>query len=149
MSEKVLISNRKAYHDYHIGDKIEAGIALVGTEVKSLRASKANLTDGWVEIGDHGIFLCDIFINHYSHGNIQNHEETRKRPLLLNKREIVKLQRAIEEKGMTIVPTKIYLKGRHIKVEIAPAKGKKNYDKRESQKKKDADRDIQRVMKNQ
>jgi SsrA-binding protein len=146
MSVKVLVTNRKAYHDYNIGDKFEAGIVLQGTEVKSLRASKANLMDGWIDISDGQATLCDISISQYSYGNIMNHEEKRPRRLLLSKLEIIRLQEKIHEKGFTIIPLKIYFKGRYIKVEVALAKGKKLYDKRESEKKKQANRDIERAL---
>ncbi|MDA9951263.1 SsrA-binding protein SmpB [Oligoflexaceae bacterium] len=146
MGIKVLVSNRKAFHDYMIGDKFEAGLSLTGTEIKSLRQGKANLTDGWVELTDSGPYLKDIHISHYSHGNLQNHDETRPRPLLLSKIEISKIRQKMEQKGFTVVPLKIYMKNRWAKCEIALAKGKKQYDKRESDKKKQADRDISRAM---
>ena len=147
MSIKVLASNRKAFHNYHISDKFEAGVALTGPEVKSLRAGKANLTDGWVDIDGWSITLKDVHISPYSHGNRENPPEKRDRQLLMHKREIAKLGREINEKGLTVVPTKIYFKGRYIKVEIALAKGKKQFDKRESAKKQDANRAMARAMK--
>jgi SsrA-binding protein len=144
---KIIASNRKAYHEYTIGESWEAGIALTGTEVKSLRAGKCNLTDGWVDIDGFTATLRDVHIGHYSHGNIMNHDEKRPRQLLLNKKEISKIQRAIEAQGMTCVSTKIYLRGQRVKVEIAIAKGKKLHDKRDSSKERDANRSIQRAMK--
>jgi SsrA-binding protein len=147
MGIKVLVTNRKAFHDYEIGEKFEAGVSLTGTEVKSLRQAKANLTDGWVELGDDGAMLCEVQISQYSHGNIMNHEEKRPRRLLLKKSELRKLQQKVYEKGFTVIPIKIYLKERWMKVEIALARGKKQHDKRESDKVKTANRDIARAMK--
>ena len=147
MGIKVLVSNKKAFHDYEILEKFEAGISLVGTEVKSLRAGKANLTDGWVDItNDVEAILNDISISHYSHGNIMNHDEKRARKLLMNKKEIIKLSHKVHSKGLTIVPLKIYFKGRYIKVEVGLGRGKKLHDKRESAKKKDANLQIQRAI---
>lgn len=144
---KIIASNRKAYHEYTIGDSWEAGIALSGTEVKSLRAGKCNLTDGWVDITGFIAMLREVRISPYSHGNIANHFETRPRQLLLNKKEIAKIQRATEAQGMTCVATKIYFRGQRVKVEIALAKGKKLHDKRESSKERDANRTMQRALK--
>lgn len=148
MGIKIISKNRKAFHNYEIGDKLEAGIELQGTEVKALRATKVNLGDGWVDITNNGeAILKEVHIGHYEFGNRMNHEETRPRRLLLNKREIIKLSRAVHEKGFSIVPTKIYFKGRYIKVEIGLGRGKKNFDKRESAKKKDAGREMARALK--
>jgi len=144
---KIIASNRRAYHDYSIGESWEAGIALQGTEVKSLRAGKCNLTDGWVDIDEFVATLRDVHISHYSHGNIMNHDEKRPRQLLLKKKEIAKIQRAIEAEGMTCVATKIYLRGQRVKVEIALAKGKKLHDKRESSREREANRSMQRALK--
>jgi SsrA-binding protein len=147
MSIKILSTNNRAFHEYFIGDKLEAGIELTGTEVKAARTGKVNLGDGWVEITEAGeAFLRGAHISKYSHGNQMNHEETRTRRLLLNKREIAKLAEKIEEKGLTVVPLKMYFKDQYIKVEIGVAKGKKLHDKRDTAKQKDADRDIQRAM---
>lgn len=146
MGIKVLVTNRKAFHDYTISDKVEAGIVLQGTEVKSLRAAKANLTDGWVNFHDGEAFLCDVHISHYSFGNRENHEEKRTRKLLLHQRELRRLEQKTAEKGFAIIPLKIYFKGRFIKVELALAKGKKHYDKREADKEKQAHRDIHRAL---
>ena len=145
---KVIDSNKKAFHNYEIGEKWEAGIALTGTEVKALRDGRVNLGDGWVNITeDLQAILMDVHIGHYSHGNYMNHEERRERRLLLHQSEIVRLARNINEKGLSVVPIKIYFKNSFIKVEIAVGKGKKSYDKRESSKTKDANREIARVMK--
>jgi len=144
---KIIASNRRAYHDFTIGESWEAGIALTGTEVKSLRAGKCNLTDGWVDIDEFVATLRDVHISHYTHGNIMNHDEKRPRQLLLSKKEISKIQRAIEAEGMTCVATKIYLRGQRVKVEIALAKGKKLHDKRASTKEREANRSMQRALK--
>lgn len=148
MGIKIISKNRKAFHNYEVGDRWEAGISLVGTEVKALRATKVNLGDGWVDITQDGVpILKDVHIGHYDFGNRANHLERRERPLLLNKNEINKLSRAVSEKGLSIVPLKIYFKGRYIKVEIGLGKGKKSFDKRESAKKKDAGREMSRALK--
>jgi len=144
---KIIASNRRAYHEYTIGESWEAGIALTGTEVKSLRAGKCNLSDGWVDIDEYVATLRDVHISPYTHGNIMNHVEKRPRQLLLNKKEIAKIQRAIEAQGMTCVATKIYLRGQRVKVEIAVAKGKKLHDKRETSKEREANRSMQRALK--
>ncbi len=147
---KVLGSNKKAFHEYSITDTWEAGIALQGTEVKALRDGKVNLGDGWVDITPGGqAILRDVHIGHYSHGNIMNHLERRSRVLLLHRREIDKLTRSLREKGFSLIPLKIYFKGRFIKIEVGLGKGKKAYDKRDSSKEKDAKREIDRVMKGQ
>jgi SsrA-binding protein len=144
---KIIASNRKAYHDFSISDTWEAGIALSGTEVKSLRSGKCNLSDGWVAVDGWVVILKEIHISPYSHGNIMNHIEKRPRQLLLNKKEIAKISRAIESQGMTCVPTKIYFRGQRVKVEIALAKGKKLHDKRDATKTREANRNIARAMK--
>jgi SsrA-binding protein len=144
---KIIASNRKAFHEYTVGESWEAGIALTGTEVKSLRSGKCNLSDGWVDINGFVATLRDVHISPYSHGNIANHMETRPRQLLLNKKEISKIQRGIESQGMTCVATKIYFRGQRVKVEIAVAKGKKAYDKRESTKEREANRSMARALK--
>lgn len=145
---KVISSNKKAFHNFEIGEKWEAGIALTGTEVKALRDGRVNLSDGWVDItGDLQAILMEVHIGHYSHGNIMNHAERRERRLLLHHKELVKLSRQAHERGLSIVPTKIYFRGSFVKLEIALGRGKKSYDKRESAKTKDANREISRAMK--
>lgn len=147
MGIKVVANNKKAFHNYNIGDRWEAGMELMGTEVKAIRAGKVNLSDGWVDLTANGeAILNEIHISKYSHGNQMNHDEKRPRRLLLHRKEIIKLTRLVEEKGMAIVPIKIYMKGQWIKIEIAVGKGKKLHDKRESAKKKDADREISRAI---
>lgn len=147
---KVISSNRKAFHEYTISDKWEAGISLRGTEVKALRDAKINLSDGWIEISDDGeAFLHDVHIGHYTHGNIMNHLERRTRRLLLHRQELQRLARAVQEKGFSLLPLKIYFKGRYIKLEIGLGKGKKSYDKRDTAREKDAEREIHRALKGQ
>lgn len=143
---KIIASNKRAYHEYTISDTYEAGIALTGTEVKSLRAGKCNLSDGWVDIDEWVVTLREVHISPYSHGNIMNHPEKRARNLLLNKKEIAKISRSIAADGMTCVPTKIYFRGQRVKVEIAIAKGKKLHDKRAVAKTKEADRAMERAL---
>lgn len=145
---KIACQNRKAYHDYAIEETIEAGIQLLGTEVKSLRDGKANLNDSYVIIKDSEAFLFNCHISPYTHGNIMNHEPMRTRKLLLHKKEIERLIGKIRQKGFTLIPLKIYFKGSYAKVEIGLAKGKKTYEKREAIKERDARRTIERVMKN-
>lgn len=144
---KIVCQNRKAYHDYQIDETIEAGIMLMGTEVKSLREGKANLKDSYVIIKDSEAFLLNCHISPYSHGNIMNHDPLRTRKLLLRKDEIMKLQGKAAQKGYSLVPLKIYFKKSYAKVEIGLAKGKKQYEKREDIKKKEARREMERAMK--
>lgn len=144
---KAVATNRKAFHDYSIEDKVEAGMVLVGTEVKSLRQGKANLKDSFVLIRDGEAFLHNCHISPYTHGNIMNHEPERVRKLLLHKGELVKLQARMAQKGYSLVPLSIYFKGPRAKVELGVAKGKKQYEKRDSIKEKEARREIERVMK--
>ena len=144
---KVICQNRKAYHDYHIEETFEAGIALSGTEVKSLREGKANVKDSYVIIKDHEVFLLNCHISHYSHGNIMNHDPMRTRKLLLHRKEINRLWGKTAMRGFTLIPLKIYFKGPVAKVEIALAKGKKVFEKRETIKEKDARREIARAIK--
>ncbi len=148
MGIKVLVSNRKAFHEYTVSNQIEAGIVLTGTEVKSLRLGKGNLSDGWVNFQNGEAILMDVHISPYSHGNIMNHPEKRPRKLLMHRRELVKLESQVAEKGFAIIPLKMYFKGRCIKVELGLGKGKKHYDKRESEKTKHANRDMARALKN-
>ena len=145
--EKIVTKNRKAFHDYHIDDKYEAGISLVGTEVKSLRAGSANLKESYVIIKDGEAFLFNCHISPYSHGNLQNHEPLRTRKLLLHKKEISRLWGSISQKGYTIVPLKIYFKNGKAKVEIGLGRGKRQYEKRATIKEKEANREIERHMK--
>jgi len=142
------IKNKKAYYDYEILEKYEAGIALKGTEVKSLREGKANLRDAFVRIEDGEAYLFNAYIAPYTHGNLFNHEPTRKRKLLLHKSEIKRLYGKTQEKGLTIIPLRMYFNQRgKVKVEIALARGKKKYDKREAIKRRELEREAQKAMK--
>src|SRR5271168_2132128 len=130
---KILSDNRSAGHNYYLSDRIEAGLVLSGTEVKAARDGKIQLKDAFAEVAGNEAWLCNAHIGQYSHGNIMNHEPVRKRKLLLHRQEILKMQKTIREKGLTLVPTKLYLKHGLIKVELAVGKGKKLHDKRESE----------------
>lgn len=145
--ERVLCSNKKAYHDYHIDESLEAGIELKGTEIKSLREGKANLKDSYAIIKDGEPFLIGCHISPYSHGNIYNHEPLRTRKLLLHKEEIRKLTGKVTQRGFTLIPLKIYLSKGRAKVEIAMARGKKLFDKREAIKEKDLRRESEKALK--
>ena len=145
---KIVCQNRKAYHDYHIEEALEAGIVLLGTEVKSLREGKDNLKDSYVVIKNSEVFLLNCHISPYSHGNITNHDPLRTRKLLLHKREIESLRGKFLQKGYTLIPLKIYFKNSYTKVEIGIAKGKRLYERREKIKEREAKRAIERVMKN-
>lgn len=145
--EKNITVNRKARHEYFIVQSYEAGIVLVGTEVKALRQNNANLTDSYSVIRNGEAWLLNAHIGLYEQGNIENHEPKRERKLLLNKSEIRKLLRATLEKGNTLIPLRLYFSNQRVKVEIGLAKGKKFYDKREEIAKKDAKRDLERKIK--
>lgn len=146
-TEKNITVNRKARYEYHILQTYEAGIVLKGTEVKSLRAGKANLVDSYAVIKEMEVWLLSLHISEYEHGNISNHEPTRDRKLLLNKSEIRKLIGKTKEKGLTLIPLRLYFKNGKVKVELALAKGKKVYDKRESIAKRDVQREQERRFK--
>lgn len=141
------INNRKAKYDYEIEDTLEAGIVLTGTEIKSIRNGKANLKDSYAIIKNNEIFLLNMHISHYEQGNIFNHDETRTRKLLLHKKEILKLKQRLELSGFTLVPIKLYFKNSKAKILLGVAKGKKNYDKRETIKKRDIERDLKKNLK--
>ena len=145
--EKLIASNKKAFHDYFVLQKAEAGVALTGTEVKSLRDGKANIKDSYVIFKNGEAFLFNAHISPYSHGNLRNHEPERNRKLLLHRREIEKLREQVVEKGLTVVPLRLYFKGGKVKVEIAVVRGKKLYDKRETEKKRELDREAAVAMK--
>ncbi|MEK6581893.1 MAG: SsrA-binding protein SmpB [Nitrospirota bacterium] len=144
----VVCQNRKAYHDYHIEETIEAGIALLGTEVKSLRAGQANLKDSYVLVKDNEVFLLNCHISPYSHGNITNHEPLRTRKLLLHRKEIERLRGKVAQKGYTLIPLKVYFKGSMAKVEVGFAKGKQVFEKRDKIKEREAKREIARAIRN-
>ena len=141
---KLIAQNRKARYDYHIHDTYEAGIVLSGTEVKSLREGRANLTDAYATVDDGEVFLRGLHIPEYAHGTWTNHEPRRTRKLLLHRKEIEKLIGKTKEKGLTLVPTRIYFSGRHAKVEIALGRGKDAKDKRHSIKDREMKREIER-----
>lgn len=143
---KVLAQNRKANHDYFIEETVEAGIVLTGTEIKSVRQGKANLRDSFVRITSGEAFLINCHISHFEHGNRFNVDPTRTRKLLLHRSQIDKLFGQMKEKGYALIPLKIYLRNGYAKVLLGLAKGKKNYDKRQDIAKKDAQRDIQRAL---
>lgn len=143
---KIISSNKKAHFDYLLFDKFEAGIALLGTEIKSIRRNGANLKDSYIKITDNlEAYLVNCHISPYEFGNIYNHEPRRDRKLLLNKKEILKILNKVKQEKYTIVPTQMYFSSRWVKLEIALAKGKKLYDKRDSLKKKDIERDLKRL----
>jgi len=144
---KIVAQNKKAFHDYFVEETFEAGMVLTGTEVKSLRDGKANLKDSYVIIKDSEAFLLNCHISPYTHGNIMNHDPVRTRKLLLHRKEIIRLQGIAAQKGYSLVPLKIYFKESRAKVEIGLVKGKRQYEKRETIKKKEADREIERAMK--
>lgn len=134
---KILSDNRTAGHEYHLGDRLEAGLVLTGTEVKAAKDGKIQLKDAFGEVTGNEAWLVNAHISQYSHGNIMNHEPVRKRKLLLHRQEIDRLLHKTREKGLTVVPTKIYLKNGLIKVELAIGRGKKLHDKRESERERE------------
>jgi len=144
--QKFVAQNKKARHDYHIEDTYEAGMVLMGTEVKSLRAGRASLADGFVDIEDGEVWLHNVHIPEYTQGTWTNHSARRKRKLLLNRAEIEKLERKTSEKGFTIVPLSLYFKDGRAKVEIALAKGKKSWDKRHSIAERQANREKEQAV---
>jgi SsrA-binding protein len=143
----VLAANRAAFHNYHISDKYEAGIALTGTEVKSVMAGRIQLKESYVGVRDGEAWLFNAHISPYSHGNRENHEPLRTRKLLLHRREIDKLDEASVKQGMTLVATRVYMKNRHIKLEVGVARGKKLYDKRETELRRTVDREARAQLK--
>ena len=146
-SIKVMARNREAYHEYFVEEELEAGIELCGTEVKSIRQGTLNLKDAWCGIKDGEMILNQMHISPYDHGNIFNRDAKRPRRLLLHKREIMRLFGKVKQDGYALIPLSVYLKGSRVKVEIALAKGKKLYDKREDAAKKDAKRQMDRALK--
>ncbi|HUP44686.1 MAG TPA: SsrA-binding protein SmpB [Thermoanaerobaculia bacterium] len=145
--EKLIASNKKAFHDYFVLQKVEAGLQLTGTEVKSLRDGRAELKDSYILFKNGEAFLFGAHIAPYTHGNLQNHDPERTRKLLLHRREIEKLRAQVAEKGLTVVPLRLYFKGSRIKAEIGVVRGKKQYDKRETEKRREADREAAMAMK--
>lgn len=149
MGIKVVASNKKAYHDYFIEEVYEAGLSLMGPEVKSLRTGKVNLKESYCRISKGEVFVSNMHISPYEFGNRENPDPLRVRKLLLHRHEIGRLIRKVEEKGLTLVPTKLYFKNGRAKLEVGVAKGKRLYDKRESLKRKEAGREMDRAVKEQ
>lgn len=147
MAGKTIIDNRKARHEYEFLEKFEAGIELKGTEVKSLRVGKASLADAFARVEQGEVWLYNLHISPYEFGNINNHEEKRPRRLLLHKGEIARLYAAVREKGLTLIPVRLYFSQALVKVELALARGKKLYDKRDSMAERDSKRQIERALK--
>lgn len=145
---KVIASNRKARHDYTILDTYEAGIVLMGTEIKSVRATKVNISDSYVLFRDEEAYIMNMHIGKYKEGNIFNHDETRSRKLLLRKKEIIKMSNKMVRDGLTCVPLKVYIENGLCKLEIALAKGKKQHDKRQALKEKDSMIRVKKNIKN-
>jgi SsrA-binding protein len=145
--EKLIASNKKALHEYFIVQKVEAGIVLTGTEVKALRDGKANLKDAYVIFKNGEAYLFGLHISPYTHGNLQNHEPDRTRKLLLHRRELEKMHGQTAEKGLTVVPLRLYFKGARVKAEIAVVRGKRQYDKRDTERTRELDREAAAAMK--
>ena len=143
----VVVKNRRAFHDYHVDAAYEAGLALVGTEVKSIRAGRVNLTEGFVRVIDGEAWLWNAHISPYQRGGYVNHEPTRPRKLLLHRDQIAALRQHVQVKGQTVIPLRLYLRNGRVKVEIGAARGKKLYDKRQTLAAKDAQREVDRVAK--
>lgn len=145
---KLIVSNRKARHDYHLGDRFEAGLVLQGTEVKTLRGGKGSLVEAWVKVDEHGeAWLMQAHIPEYAFGNRNNHDPTRPRKLLLHRRELDRLSHEVGAQGVALVPTRLYLKDGRVKLEFAVGRGKNIADKRQSAKERDAKREIDRALK--
>ena len=150
MLSKTLAKNRKARFEYEIQNTMEVGIVLKGTEVKSIRAGQINITESFCRVDDHlQVYLLNAHVSQYDFGNIHNHDPLRPRRLLLHRSEIRRLYGQVKEQGLTLIPIKIYLKGGIIKMELALGRGKKMYDKRQTMKKRDAERDIERALSEQ
>ena len=145
--KSLLASNRRARREYHILDTVEAGIVLLGTEVKSIRNGRVSLAEAWCKIEQHEIFLVDAHISHYVHGNLNNHDPLRPRKLLLHRKEITRLQKTVQQKGNTLIPLSFYINHNKIKVEIGIARGKKLYDKRADMAERDTKRQLERTLK--
>ena len=143
---KVIASNRRARHEYHIEDVVEAGLVLTGTEVKSLRAGRASLADGFAQVSDHEVWLHGVHIPEYTQGTWTNHEPRRTRKLLLHRKEIDRLASTTAERGLTLIPLSMYFKDGKVKVELALARGKRTYDKRHDLAARDAAREMDRAL---
>ena len=144
---KIIANNKKVSHDYFILDSFECGIVLTGTEIKSIRLGKVSISDSYCRIKNYELYILNMNVTKYAFGNLFNHEETRERKLLMEKREIIKLSLKLKQEGMTLIPTKVYLKEALCKIEVALCKGKKQYDKRDTAKADDQKRHVQKVMK--
>lgn len=142
---RVLIENRRVRHDYQLLDTFEAGVSLLGSEVKSIRMGNATLSEAYIRLGDDGAWLVGCHVSPYREANRENHEPTRPRRLLLHRHELLKLRRGMQQRGMTVVPVKLYLKGSRIKLEIALARGKQHQDRRQDLKERDAKREMERA----
>jgi SsrA-binding protein len=147
LAQKSISENRKAFHDYHLMESFEAGIVLLGTEVKAIREGRVNLRDSFARLEDGEVFLYNVNISPYSHRGYADHEPLRRRKLLLHRQEIRKLIGKTVEKGMTLVPVRMYFKNGKVKVSVSLAKGKKDYDKRETVKKRETDRETRAAVK--
>lgn len=146
-AERLIAENRKAFHDYHIVETLEAGVALLGTEVKSIREGRVNLRDSYARVEDGEVFLYNVHISPYSHRGYADHEPLRRRKLLLKKQEIRKLIGKTVERGMTLVPVRLYFKNNRVKVAVSLAKGKQSHDKREAIRARESDREARAAMK--
>ena len=146
VAEKIVATNRKAYHDYFIDDTIEAGLVLTGSEIKSVREGRVNLRDAYARITNGEMWMCNVHISPYEHGGLNNPDPNRDRKLLLHKAEILRLLNRTQTKGLTLIPLRIYLRDARAKVEIGLARGKRQYDKRAAIAERDAERDMEREM---
>ena len=146
--KKIIAQNKKAFHDYFVDERYEAGIELFGTEVKSLRAGQVNLKDSYCEVKNGELVVIGMHVSPYEHGNIFNRDPLRARKLLMHKREIMKLHGLVGQKGFSLIPLSLYFSGSYVKVEVGLCRGKKLYDKRESDAKRESDRNIERFTKN-
>ena len=148
MSIKVIVTNRKAWHEYHILEKYEGGIVLYGSEVKAIREGKANIKEAYVRFIENELFVIGMHIGKYSNEGYSTHTPVRDRKLLLHKSELSKMRKMVDEKGKTLIPLSLYFKGGNVKVEFGLAKGKKLWDKRKAKMEKDVDRQVDRALKN-
>ena len=148
MSSKVIATNRKAWHEYHILEKYEGGMVLYGSEVKAIREGKANIKEAYVRFIDNELFAVGMHIGKYSNEGYSTHSAVRDRKLLLHKKELLKIRKMVDEKGKTLIPLSLYLKGGRVKVEFGLAQGKKIWDKRKTKMEKDVKRQVDRAMKN-
>ena len=148
MSVKVIVTNRKAWHEYHILDKYEGGIVLYGSEVKAIREGKANIKEAYVRFIENELFVIGMHIGKYSNEGYSTHTPVRDRKLLLHKKELLNLRKMVDEKGKTLIPLSLYLRGGRVKVEFGLAQGKKLFDKRKAKMDKDVSRQVDRAMKN-